>query len=312
MGARPVAAMNALFFGEADHPRTRHLVNGVVAGISSYGNAFGVPTVGGMVSFDKSYNGNCLVNAFAVGIAERDAIFYSAAPGPDLPVIYFGARTGRDGIHGASMASAEFDDESEAKRPTVQVGDPFTEKRLLEATLELMASGAVLAIQDMGAAGLTCSAVEMGAKGDVGVTLDLDAIPTREAGMSAYEIMLSESQERMLALIDPKKFTRAREIFAKWDLDFAEVGKTTEDLRFVVKMGGEVAADLPIKELGDEAPEYSRPRADRTKVPALDVKRLKLPKDLKAATLTMLASLELSSRRPIYEQYDYLIGNHTL
>jgi phosphoribosylformylglycinamidine synthase II len=232
MGARPVAAMNALRFGEPDHPKTRHLVSGVVAGVGGYGNSFGVPTVGGEVEFDARYNGNCLVNAFAAGIAKTDAIFLSEAKGVGLPVVYLGAKTGRDGVGGATMASAEFDESIEEKRPTVQVGDPFTEKCLLEACLELMQTGAVIAIQDMGAAGLTCSAVEMGAKGDLGIELNLDQVPVREENMSAYEMMLSESQERMLMVLEPEKEAEAKAIFVKWGLDFAIVGKTTDDLRF--------------------------------------------------------------------------------
>src|SRR5262245_18430240 len=232
MGARPVAALNALRFGAPDHPKTRHLVAGVVAGIGGYGNSFGVPTVGGEVNFHRGYNGNILVNAIAAGIARQDSIFYSKASGVGLPVVYLGSKTGRDGIHGASMASAEFDDASHEKRPTVQVGDPFSEKLLLEACLELMASGAVVAIQDMGAAGLTCSAVEMGAKGDLGIELDLDRVPCRESGMTAYEMMLSESQERMLMVLRPEKEKEAEAIFRKWGLDFAVVGRTTDDRRF--------------------------------------------------------------------------------
>ena len=232
MGARPIAAMNALRFGEPDHPKTRHLVGGVVAGVGGYGNSFGVPTVGGEVNFHKRYNGNILVNAFAAGIAKTDAIFYSKAEGVGLPVVYLGAKTGRDGVGGATMASAEFDEKIDEKRPTVQVGDPFTEKCLLEACLELMNSGAVIAIQDMGAAGLTCSAVEMGAKGDLGIELDLDKVPVREERMSAYEMMLSESQERMLMVLRPEKEAEAEAIFTKWGLDFAIVGTTTDDLRF--------------------------------------------------------------------------------
>ena len=246
-------------FGAPDHPKTRHLVSGVVAGIGGYGNAFGVPTVGGEVNFHPRYNGNILVNAMAVGIAKTDGIFYSKATGVGLPVVYLGAKTGRDGIHGATMASAEFDDKAEEKRPTVQVGDPFTEKCLLEACLELMASGAVIAIQDMGAAGLTCSAVEMGAKGDLGIELDLDKVPCREEGMTAYEMMLSESQERMLMVLRPEKEEEAEAIFRKWGLDFAIVGYTTDTLRFRISHQGELKADLPIKELGDQAPEYDRP-----------------------------------------------------
>src|SRR6188768_1323035 len=258
MGARPIASLNALRFGAPEHPKTRHLVSGVVAGIGGYGNSFGVPTVGGEVNFHSRYNGNILVNAMAVGLADADKIFYSKAKGVGLPVVYLGAKTGRDGIHGATMASAAFAGDAEEKRPTVQVGDPFTEKCLLEACLELMASGAVIAIQDMGAAGLTCSAVEMGAKGDLGILLDLDKVPVREERMSAYEMMLSESQERMLMVLRPEKEDEAKAIFTKWGLDFAIVGKTTDDLRFRVLHQGEQVADLPIKDLGDQAPEYDR------------------------------------------------------
>ena len=244
MGARPIACLNALSFGAPSHPKTRHLVSGVVAGIGGYGNSFGVPTVGGSVRFHSRYDGNCLVNAMAVGIARKDQIFYAAASGVGMPIVYLGSKTGRDGIHGASMASAEFDEDSEGKRPTVQVGDPFSEKLLLEACLEIMQKGCVIAIQDMGAAGLTCSAVEMGAKGDLGVTLDLDKVPCREEGMSAYEMMLSESQERMLMVLKPEKEKEAEAIFRKWGLDFAVVGETTPSKRFIVRHGGDVMADL--------------------------------------------------------------------
>ncbi len=259
MGARPIAAMNALRFGEPDHPKTRHLVSGVVSGVGGYGNSFGVPTVGGEVEFDARYNGNILVNAFAAGIAKSNAIFLSEAKGVGLPVVYLGAKTGRDGVGGATMASAEFDESIEEKRPTVQVGDPFTEKCLLEACLELMKTGAVIAIQDMGAVSLTCSAVEMGAKGDLGILLELDKVPVREERMTAYEMMLSESQERMLMVLQPEKEEEAKAIFVKWGLDFAIVGKTTDDLRFRVMHQGEEVANLPIKDLGDQAPEYDRP-----------------------------------------------------
>ena len=258
MGARPVAAMNALSFGRPEHPRTRRLVHGVVEGIGGYGNAFGIPTLGGEVRFHASYDGNCLVNAFAAGIAYADAIFYAAASGVGRPVVYLGARTGRDGVGGATMASAEFDAGIEERRPTVQVGDPFTEKRLMEATLELMATGAVVAIQDMGAAGLTCSAVEMGDKGRLGIRLDLDAVPVREAGMSAYEMMLSESQERMLMVLDPAREDAARAVFEKWDLDFAVVGETIPEDRFLVVHRGETVADLPLAALASSAPDYDR------------------------------------------------------
>src|SRR6059058_1315269 len=259
MGARPIACLNALSFGDPKHPKTRHLVSGVVAGVGGYGNSFGVPTVGGSVRFHTRYDGNNLVNAMAVGLAETDKIFYAAASGVGMPIVYLGSKTGRDGIHGASMASAEFGENSEEKRPTVQVGDPFAEKLLLEACLEIMAKDCVIAIQDMGAAGLTCSAIEMGAKGGLGVTLDLDAVPCRESGMSAYEMMLSESQERMLMVLKPEKEREAEAIFRKWGLDFAVVGKTTPTKRFIVRHRGKVMVDLPIKELGDEAPVYDRP-----------------------------------------------------
>src|SRR5690349_7166126 len=266
MGARPIACLNALRFGDPAHPKTRHLVAGVVAGIGGYGNSFGVPTVGGLVGFHRRYDGNCLVNAMAVGLAEADKIFYAKATGVGKPIVYLGSKTGRDGIHGATMASAEFGESAEDKRPTVQVGDPFSEKLLLEACLEIMARDCVIAIQDMGAAGLTCSAVEMGAKGDLGVTLDLDKVPCRETAMTAYEMMLSESQERMLMVLRPEKEAEAEAIFRKWGLDFAVVGETTPSKRFIVRHRGDVMADLPIKELGDEAPEYKRPFVDTPKL----------------------------------------------
>ena len=311
MGARPIAAMNALRFGAPEHEKTKHLVSGVVAGVGGYGNSFGVPTVGGEVEFDPRYNGNILVNAFAAGLADTDKIFYSEAKGVGLPVVYLGAKTGRDGVGGATMASAEFGDDIEEKRPTVQVGDPFTEKRLLEACLELMATGAVIAIQDMGAAGLTCSAVEMGAKGDLGIELDLDAVPVREERMTPYEMMLSESQERMLMVLHPEKEAEARAVFEKWELDFATVGKTTDDLRFRVLWQGTEVANLPIKDLGDAAPEYDRPWT-RTEAPAAlddsDIPEM----DVADALLRLLDSANLSSRRWVYEQYDTLIQGNSL
>ncbi|MEZ5811824.1 MAG: phosphoribosylformylglycinamidine synthase subunit PurL [Rhizobiaceae bacterium] len=311
MGARPIAAMNALRFGEPGHPKTRHLVAGVVAGVGGYGNAFGVPTVGGEVEFDARYNGNCLVNAFAAGLAKTDAIFYSKAEGVGLPVVYLGAKTGRDGVGGATMASAEFDADIDEKRPTVQVGDPFTEKCLLEASLELMASGAVIAIQDMGAAGLTCSAVEMGAKGDLGIELDLDRVPVREERMSAYEMMLSESQERMLMVLRPDKEAEAEAIFRKWGLDFAIVGRTTDDRRFRVLHQGDEVANLPIKELGDEAPEYDRPWTAPAVPKALAEDDI-AEADVAEALLSLLGSANLSSRRWVWEQYDTLIQGNSL
>jgi phosphoribosylformylglycinamidine synthase len=312
MGARPIACLNALSFGDPRHPKTRHLVAGVVAGVGGYGNSFGVPTVGGQVRFHTRYDGNNLVNAMAVGLAETDKIFYAAASGVGMPIVYLGSKTGRDGIHGASMASAEFGEDSEAKRPTVQVGDPFSEKLLLEACLEIMAKDCVIAIQDMGAAGLTCSAVEMGAKGDLGVTLDLDAVPCRETGMTAYEMMLSESQERMLMVLKPDKEQEAEAIFRKWGLDFAVVGRTTPSRRFVVRHRGEVMADLPIKELGDEAPVYHRPFVEGAKRAVLDAASVRHPLSVVEALQRLIATPDLCSKRWVWEQYDHVIGGNTV
>jgi phosphoribosylformylglycinamidine synthase len=312
MGARPIACLNALSFGDPKNPKTRHLVSGVVAGIGGYGNSFGVPTVGGEVRFHRRYDGNCLVNAMAVGIAEKDKIFYSAASGVGMPVVYLGSKTGRDGIHGATMASAEFGADAEEKRPTVQVGDPFSEKLLLEACLEIMAKGCVIAIQDMGAAGLTCSAVEMGAKGDLGVTLDLDKVPCREPGMSAYEMMLSESQERMLMVLKPDKEQEAEAIFRKWGLDFAVVGETTPTKRFLVRHGGAVMADLPIKELGDEAPVYDRPFIENPKQPVIDPASVKPTISIADALEKLIGSPDLCCKRWVFEQYDHVILGNTV
>ena len=304
MGARPIAAMNSLSFGMPDHPKTRRLVNGVVEGIGGYGNAFGVPTVGGEVRFDAAYNGNCLVNAFAAGLADADKIFYSAASGVGMPVVYLGAKTGRDGVGGATMASAEFDDTIEEKRPTVQVGDPFTEKRLMEATLELMATGAVISIQDMGAAGLTCSAVEMGDKGGLGVRLDLEKVPVREEAMTAYEMMLSESQERMLMVLQPELEAAAKAVFDKWDLDFAIVGETIAEDRFLVMLNGEVKADLPLSKLSSEAPEYDRPWVETPAPAALgDVPNLDPIDGLRA----LITSPNYAAKQWVYEQYDTMV-----
>ena len=306
MGARPIAAMNSLSFGEPSHPKTRQLVHGVVEGVGGYGNCFGVPTVGGEVRFDPAYNGNCLVNAFAAGLADADAIFYSAASGVGMPVVYLGAKTGRDGVGGATMASAEFDDTIEEKRPTVQVGDPFTEKRLMEATLELMQTGAVISIQDMGAAGLTCSAVEMGDKGGLGIRLKLDDVPQREANMTAYEMMLSESQERMLMVLKPEKEAEARAVFEKWDLDFAIVGETIAEDRFVIEMGGKVWADVPLSKLSSSAPEYDRPWVETEAPEALtdeDLPSVDPIDGLKA----LIGSPNYCSRQWVYEQYDSMV-----
>ncbi|KAF0675685.1 phosphoribosylformylglycinamidine synthase subunit PurL [Profundibacterium mesophilum] len=301
MGARPIAAMNALSFGMPDHPKTRQLVHGVVEGVGGYGNCFGVPTVGGEVRFHRSYNGNCLVNAFAAGLARADSIFYSAASGVGMPVVYLGAKTGRDGVGGATMASAEFDDTIEEKRPTVQVGDPFTEKSLMEACLELMATGAVISIQDMGAAGLTCSAVEMGDKGNLGVRLDLENVPVREADMTAYEMMLSESQERMLMVLRPELEAEAKAVFDKWDLDFAIVGETIAEDRFLITHNGETKADLPLKALSGTAPEYDRPW-ERSPIPAPleDIPQI----GPFAALEALLGSPNYASKAWVYEQYD--------
>ncbi|MGI3167893.1 phosphoribosylformylglycinamidine synthase subunit PurL [Pseudooceanicola sp. C21-150M6] len=309
MGARPIAAMNALSFGEKAHPKTRQLVHGVVEGVGGYGNCFGVPTVGGEVRFDPAYNGNCLVNAFAAGLADADGIFYSAASGVGMPVVYLGAKTGRDGVGGATMASAEFDETIEEKRPTVQVGDPFTEKRLMEACMELMQTGAVISIQDMGAAGLTCSAVEMGDKGGLGIRLDLDRVPCREANMTAYEMMLSESQERMLMVLRPEKEAEAKAVFDKWDLDFAIVGETIDEDRFLIELGGKVWADLPLSKLSSMAPEYDRPHvptpaaAPLEDVPAVD------PID---ALKALISSPNYCSRQWVYEQYDSQVMADTM
>ena len=309
MGARPVAAMNALSFGEKDHPKTRQLVHGVVEGIGGYGNCFGVPTVGGEVRFHAAYNGNCLVNAFAAGLADADSIFYSAASGVGRPVVYLGAKTGRDGVGGATMASAEFDDTIEEKRPTVQVGDPFTEKRLMEACLELMQTGAVVSIQDMGAAGLTCSAVEMGDKGGLGVRLQLDDVPQRETHMTAYEMMLSESQERMLMVLDPAREAEARAVFDKWDLDFAIVGETIAEDRFLILHGNEVKADLPLKALSGTAPEYDRPWIPTPAAkPMTDVPQIDPIDGLKA----LISSPNYAAKQWIYQQYDHMVMADTV
>ena len=309
MGARPIAAMNALSFGEPSHPKTSHLVKGVVEGIGGYGNAFGVPTVGGEVRFHRAYNGNCLVNAFAAGIADADKIFYSVASGVGMPVVYLGAKTGRDGVGGATMASAEFDDTIEEKRPTVQVGDPFTEKRLLEASLELMGSGAVISIQDMGAAGLTCSAVEMGDKGGLGIRLNLDMVPQREAAMTAYEMMLSESQERMLMVLKPEKEAEARAIFEKWDLDFAIVGETIPEDRFLILHGNQVMADLPLSKLSSNAPEYDRPWVETPPAAPLDDVPAIAPIE---ALRALIGSPTYAHKAWVWEQYDSQVGGDTV
>ncbi len=309
MGARPIAAMDALSFGMPDHPKTPHLVKGVVEGIGAYGNAFGVPNVGGEVRFHPSYNGNCLVNAFAAGLADTNRIFYSAASGVGMPVVYLGAKTGRDGVGGATMASAEFDDTIEEKRPTVQVGDPFTEKKLLEACLELMQTDSVISIQDMGAAGLTCSAVEMGDKGGLGIKLILDNVPQREAAMTAYEMMLSESQERMLMVLKPEKEAEARAIFEKWDLDFAIVGETIAEDRFLIVHRDQVMADLPLSKLSSSAPEYDRPWVETPAAAPAEALPAIGPID---ALRALIGSPNHAHKGWVWEQYDTQVGADTV
>ena len=313
MGARPIANMNALRFGDPAHPRTRHLVSGVVAGIGGYGNCMGIPTIGGECNFHSAYDGNILVNAMTVGLADKGRIFYSAAAGIGHLVVYVGSKTGRDGIHGATMASAEFDADSEEKRPTVQVGDPFTEKLVLEACLELMATDAILAIQDMGAAGLTCSSVEMVSKGGTGIELDLDRVPTREEGMTPYEIMLSESQERMLMVLKPGSEDAAREIFEKWELDFAIVGRITDSGRMVLKSGNSIVGDLPVGPLVDDAPIYDRPYERRERPAPIPASEL-IASDVAPleALCTLLAAPDLCAKRWIWEQYDHMVMADTI
>jgi phosphoribosylformylglycinamidine synthase II len=312
MGGRPVAILNALRFGAIDHPKTHHLVDGVVAGIGGYGNCVGVPTVGGETTFHRAYNGNILVNAMCVGLARKDQIFYARAAGSGNPVIYVGAKTGRDGIHGATMASAEFSDEAEARRPTVQVGDPFTEKLLLEACLELMRSDAIVAIQDMGAAGLTSSSFEMAARGGVGIELDLDRVPTREPDMTPYEIMLSESQERMLLVLRQGAEETARAIFAKWGLDCATVGRVIETDEMVLRLADQEVARVPIAAVSEASPVYERPW--RATVPAVPVAAgdVKAPLDHPSALKRLIGSPDLAAKRWIVEQYDHSVMADTV
>ncbi len=312
MGARPICNLNALRFGEIDHPKTNHLLNGVVSGIGGYGNCMGVPTVGGETQFHAKYNDNILVNAMCVGLADKDKIFYSAAAEVGATVLYAGARTGRDGIHGATMSSAEFDDSIEEKRPTVQVGDPFVEKKVLEACLELMKKDCIIAIQDMGAAGITCSSIEMADKGGTGIELDLDKVPTREENMTAYEIMLSESQERMLMVIKPEKEHLAKEVFDKWELSSAAIGKITDTGRMIVKMGGEVYADMLVEDLASSAPKYERPYVPTPKREMPDFARAAQPQQLIDDLKTMMGLPDICSKKYIAEQYDYKVMNDTV
>ncbi|MEO1968023.1 MAG: phosphoribosylformylglycinamidine synthase subunit PurL [Sphingomonadaceae bacterium] len=316
MGARPVANANALRFGRPEHPKMKHLVKGVVAGIGGYGNCVGVPTVAGETNFDAAYDGNILVNAMTVGVADADRIFYSAATGVGNPIVYVGSKTGRDGIHGATMASADFGEDSEEKRPTVQVGDPFTEKLLIEACLELMATDAIVAIQDMGAAGLTSSSVEMASKGGAGLRLDMNAVPCREEGMTPYEMMLSESQERMLMVLKPGREAEAEAIFRKWELDFAVIGEVTDTGRMVLEFGGETVCDIPLGPLADDAPEYERPYLSRSEykkwAQVKPVESLPKDSDIGADLLKLMGSPAFASRRWIWEQYDRQVGADTM
>ena len=311
MGARPIANLNALRFGDPSHPKTRHLVSGVVAGIGGYGNCMGIPTVGGETNFHSAYNGNILVNAMTVGIARTDKIFYSAAAGLGNPMVYVGSKTGRDGIHGATMSSTEFNEDSESKRPTVQVGDPFVEKLLLEACLELMATDAIVAIQDMGAAGLTSSSFEMAAKGGLGLEMALDKVPMREDGMNPYELMLSESQERMLIVLKPGREDQARKIFEKWELDFAVIGRLTDTERMVLTWHGDVVGNIPIPPLVTEAPMYERPWKLTDLPPLLDAAKVPAPKDWNATLLALMSCPDLASKAWIWHQYDHLIMGNT-
>ena len=312
MGARPIANLNALRFGSPGKPGTKRIVDGVVRGIGGYGNCIGVPTVGGEVNFHSAYDGNPLVNAMTVGIARKDRIFLSAAAGVGNPVVYVGSKTGRDGIHGATMASAAFGADAEEKRPTVQVGDPFTEKKLLEACLELMETDAIIAIQDMGAAGLTSSSVEMAGKGSVGIELDLDQVPQRETGMTAYEMMLSESQERMLMVLRPDRTDAAAGIFAKWELDFAVIGQLTDTGRIVVRHLGDVVADIPLGPLAAEAPLYHRPTTEIPKLSPLNATRIEDRIGLARALERLVACPDLCSRAWVWDQYDSTIGGQTI
>ena len=312
MGARPIANLNALRFGRPDHPKMKHLVQGVVSGIGGYGNCVGVPTVGGETNFHKAYDGNILVNAMTVGVAQQDKIFYSAATGLGNPIVYVGSKTGRDGIHGATMASADFGDDIDEKRPTVQVGDPFVEKLLIEACLELMATDAIVAIQDMGAAGLTSSSVEMASKGGAGIRLDMNAVPCREEAMTPYEMMLSESQERMLMVLQPGKEAMAEAIFAKWELDFAVIGEVTDTGHMVLEFDGEVVCDIPLGPLADEAPEYERPYISREEyadwAAVLPLGEVPETTDVASDLVKLMGTADLASRKWIWEQYDSQVG----
>ncbi len=312
MGARPIALLNSIHFGSPKNNKTKGLFNGVVSGIAGYGNCVGIPTVAGETKFNDCYNNNNLVNAMAVGHAKKDKIFYSKAKGINNSIVYVGSKTGRDGIHGASMASAEFDENSEEKKPTVQVGDPFSEKLLMEACLELMKEDIIISIQDMGAAGLTSSSIEMASKGNLGVFLDLDKVPCREINMTPYEIMLSESQERMLLIINPKKENEAKKIFSKWDLDFVVIGKTTDTKNLELNFNSNKVANIPIKALAEKAPIYDR-KWRKIKLPKLK-KNTSIVKDknLEDSFVKLISSQNFSSKKWVYEQYDQMVMNNTI
>ena len=312
MGARPIALLNSIHFGKPDHPKTKTLLNGVVSGIGGYGNCIGIPTVAGEIKFDSTYNENILVNAMAVGHAKKNKIFYSKAKGLNKSVVYVGSKTGRDGIHGASMASAEFDENSADKKPTVQVGDPFTEKLLMEACLELMKDNSIISIQDMGAAGLTSSSVEMASKGNLGIELHLDRVPSREEGMTPYEIMLSESQERMLIIMEDNKEKTAKKIFEKWDLDFVVIGKTTDTNNLTLKFNNELVGEIPIDALASKAPLYDR-KWIKTKLPEKKINTKDLKKiKLQDALIKILSSPNQSNKTWVTEQFDQMVMTDTI
>ncbi len=312
MGARPIALLNSIHFGDPGNSKTKNLLNGVVSGIGGYGNCIGIPTIAGETKFNSTYNENILVNAMAVGLADKKKIFYSKAKGLNKSVVYVGSKTGRDGIHGASMASAEFDDNSEEKKPTVQVGDPFTEKLLMEACLELMKKESIISIQDMGAAGLTSSSVEMAHKGNLGIQLDLDKIPCREENMSPYEMMLSESQERMLIILEEGKESEAKQIFKKWDLDFVIIGKTTESKNLSLKFKNEIVANIPIDALSSKAPLYDRKwtkkKLNKKKINFKDLKKIKFDE----AFFKIVSSPNHSNKKWVTEQYDQMVMGDTI
>ena len=312
MGARPIASLNSLRFGSTDHAKTKYLLNGVVSGIAGYGNCVGVPTVGGEIEFDSCYNGNILVNAMNIGIAKKNKVFYSVASGVNNPVVYVGSKTGRDGIHGASMASQEFDEDSESKKPTVQVGDPFSEKLLLEACLELMETNSIVSIQDMGAAGLTSSSVEMASKGNVGIEINLDNVPCRESGMTPYEIMLSESQERMLIVLREGREKVCKNIFKKWDLDFSIIGKLTNTQKLTLKSNNITVCDLPISALSHEAPEYDRKWNKSIPEAEIDYENKISDYNLQDLIEKVISHPNQANKSWVWEQYDHMVMCDTI